>query len=68
MQPLDGSEVTDVRDTVTARRKLFDPNMDLRATDRVRFDGLVYEVEGEPQPWGSPPFGHVYALLVRVEG
>jgi hypothetical protein len=45
---------------------LFAPDhIDLLATDRVEWDGGMYEVDGEPQRWDFPPSSHVTALLRR---
>jgi hypothetical protein len=42
------------------------------ATDRLRFDGKVWEIEGEPGVWGPSPFtgnvGGVEIALTRVTG
>ena len=44
----------------------------VRATDRVRWDGRVWEIEGEPGVWGPSPFtgntAGVEVALTRVEG
>ncbi|MEV0608125.1 hypothetical protein AB0I61_17340 [Polymorphospora rubra] len=46
------------------------PTADLLASDRVRWMGDVYEVDGEVLPWRSPHGGvdHLYAELTRWEG
>ncbi len=46
------------------------PGADIKATDRIRWDGSVYEVEGEVLKWRSPLGGvdHLYVQLVRWEG
>jgi hypothetical protein len=44
----------------------------VHATDRLRFDGRVWEIEGEPGAWGPSPFtGNVAGVevaLIRVTG
>lgn len=59
------------RDALTRRWIVAAPvDADLRSTDRVRWDGAVYDIAGEVLRWRSP-FGtvdHLYAELVRVEG
>jgi hypothetical protein len=44
----------------------------VHATDRLRFDGKVWEIEGEPGAWGPSPFtgdvGGVEVALTRVTG
>lgn len=67
VQPLDGPEQTVGRDTVVPRWKLFAPaGTDLLASDRVRFNGDDYEVDGAPQVWDFEPLGHVVAFLRRA--
>jgi len=46
------------------------PTVDLRATDRVRWNNVEYLVDGEPMRWRSPNglVDNVYAHLFRVEG
>jgi hypothetical protein len=66
VQPVQGDEVTVGRDTVVSRWRLYAPDgTDLLASDRVRFEGDVYEVDGEVQRWDFPPLSHVTALLRR---
>lgn len=67
LQPLTGAEVTIGRDTVVPRWRLWAPaGTDLLASDRVRYDGVAYEVDGEPQRWDFPPLSHVEALLRKA--
>lgn len=71
MQPAGSAEDTDGRDTVNSRWTWFaPPGTDLRATDRVRWRGHMYEVDGDPQPWdddrGRPH--HLEVQLRRVTG
>lgn len=71
MQPAATTERLDDRDTVTADWAWFvPPGTDIRPTDHVRFRGLLYEVDGEPQPWddeaGRPH--HIEVQLRRVTG
>lgn len=67
VQPQIGLENTVGRDTVVPRWTLYAPDdADLLATDRVRFDGDDYEVDGEPQRWEFPPLAHLVALLQKV--
>lgn len=42
---------------------------DVQAGDRIRFDGNVYEINGEPKKWtGAFTRSHVQLNLVRWEG
>jgi hypothetical protein len=63
--------VLDDRDALTKRWALAaPPGTDIRSTDRIRWNGTDYAVEGDPLVWKSP-FGsvdHLYVQLVRVEG
>jgi hypothetical protein len=66
VQPVQGDEVTVGRDTVVSRWRFYAPDgTDILASDRVRFEGDVYEVDGEVQRWDFPPLSHVTALLRR---
>lgn len=75
--PIDGcsvqgqpsSEFTTDRDSVLIRKQLFAPvDTPLTASSRVRFDGALYDVDGEPQRerHGSPT-DHLFALLRRTQ-
>lgn len=67
VQPELGPEVTVGRDTIVPRWRLYAPDgTDLLGSDRVRFDGNTYEVDGEPQRWDFPPLSHIVALLQRA--
>ncbi|EPD63175.1 hypothetical protein [Streptomyces sp. HGB0020] len=71
MQPVQTSERTDDRDTVEASWTCFlPPDTDLRPTDQIRFRGLVYEVDGEPQPFDTRTgvTHHIEVRLRRVTG
>jgi hypothetical protein len=45
-------------------------HVDIRSTDRIRWSGIDFEIEGEVLPWDSPYGGasHLLIQLVRVEG
>lgn len=61
----------DDREALTRRWALAaPPTADILATDRIRWDGRLYEVEGEPLRWRSPlgTVDHLYVQLVLVEG
>lgn len=71
LQPERAAEYVLDREAVTTRWRLFAPEgTDLRATDRVEYAGVVYQVDGEPERWPSPTgrLAHVEALLRRTEG
>ncbi|MFF3928280.1 hypothetical protein [Streptomyces hirsutus] len=67
-----GNENTDARDTVITGLILYAPyGTDIRPTDRVRVDGQLYEVIGQPGSFRSPftgSTGPVAAALELVTG
>jgi hypothetical protein len=71
LAPLRGAEVLDNRDRRIIRRILrCPPHADVTATDRVEVKALVYEVDGEPEPWQSPSgaLAHLRVVLRLVKG
>lgn len=71
--PRDGTgaganEITDARDTVIVGLTLFAPHgTDIRATDRIRVDGDLYEVDGQAGSFRSPFTGSVGPVVVSLE-
>jgi hypothetical protein len=66
IQPISGSKYTLDREAIVARWRLFAPDgADLQATDRIRSDGLVYEIDGDVQAWEG---SHLESFLRRVIG
>lgn len=77
VSPRDGNtvgsnEITQARNTVITGLTLYAPaGTDLRATDRVRVRGVLYDVDGQPGWFGSPftgSAGPVVAVLEVVTG
>lgn len=71
MQPVSSAEQNDNRTQVVTRWRLAGPSgMGLTALSRVRFRGVLYEVDGDPGEYGS--FGglldHTEAFLKVVSG
>lgn len=70
--PAAGSEDTVDRDQITRRWLLFVPgaDTDLLATDRIRWRGQDFDVDGEVRRWQSATgnLGHLELDLMRVEG
>lgn len=71
--PRVSDESTQGRNTVfVGINMVLTPDTKLRATDRVRWDGRVWEVEGEPGKHGPFPWTGeevcVEVALTRVEG
>lgn len=66
------NEIVQGRDTVVAGLLLYAPSgTDIRATDRVRVAGVLYEVDGQPGVFRSPftgSLGPVVAALSLVTG
>jgi hypothetical protein len=70
-QPGASSELTDQRDTVITGMLVFMPSgTDVEPTDRVRWNGDLYAVEGEPDRWDDIRGNahHIEVQLRRVEG
>lgn len=64
-----GSELTFQQDTVEATMVLLAPlDTDIVATDRVRYDGVVWEVDGKPEKFTLTSLRHVAARLKVVTG
>lgn len=57
-------------DTVTVTARLFAPAaVDVVATDRVRYGGREYTIEGRPELHSTPVGAHHYEISLRdVEG
>lgn len=71
VQALDTAEQLGLRDAVTQRWRALAPvSADVTTKDRIRHAGRVYEVDGEIQPWPTPPgmLQHSELILKRVEG
>lgn len=64
-----GNEITGARDTVVIGYAAILPfGTDVKATDRFRYLGNVYEVDGEPGVWGpSPLTGNVAGVQVALK-
>ncbi|GHD70138.1 hypothetical protein GCM10010317_076800 [Streptomyces mirabilis] len=71
--PRDGTgaganEIIDARDTVIVGLTLYAPyGTDIRATDRVRVGGELYEVDGQPGSFRSPFTGSTGPVVVALE-
>lgn len=63
-----GTEIVQGRDTVITGLTLYAPaGTDLRATDRVRIAGVLYEVEGQPGSFRSPFTGGAGPVMAALE-
>lgn len=71
VQPNVNSETTGDRDQLTTAIRVWLPaGTDITATDRLRYDGGTYEIDGKPMPW-KPPRGrtaHIELVARQVEG
>ena len=71
--PRDGTgaganEIVDARDTVITGLTLWAPyGTDIRATDRIRVAGIVYEVDGQPGSFRSPFTGSTGPVVAALE-
>ena len=69
-QPRSTQEETGGRDVVTADAFLsMPPTADIRPTSRVQFEGVTYEVRGQPSLHHTPAGPHHYEVeLMQVRG
>ena len=69
-QPVSSSEQLNAADTVTVVARVFMPaSADPSATDRVRFEGRDYAIEGRPSLHHTPAGPHHYEIELRdIEG
>lgn len=71
VQPLSSVEVTDGRDqTVSTYRFFVDPGTAVTAQDRLEWNDLVLEADGEPAPWRGPipALDHIQVIGKVVAG
>lgn len=71
VQPGDMSEDLANRSNETARYSaLGPPGADVVAKDAIRYDGVLYQVDGGPQRWPSPTGGldHTFLRLIDHQG
>lgn len=69
VQPLQNPEITVDRDNVTTRWTAWVPfGIEVTAYDRVVWDGEVYEIDGDPQPWPFGSLSHLVLTLHRSHG
>jgi hypothetical protein len=70
VHPVVGEEVHDNRDAVVNRWKVFVDGGDITALDRVRYQGIVCDVDGDIQSWPGPipALTHLEFELERVQG
>lgn len=68
VQPLSATEdVVDQQRTDTRWRLWLGPTADLLATDRVEWDGQMYEIEGDVERWKQRgTLHHLKAILVKI--
>jgi hypothetical protein len=68
VQPAPSDEFTVDRDTFITRWQVFAPDTaDVRATDRIEWNGHTYDVDGDVLRWSYPPLSHVVINLRRSE-
>lgn len=65
--PTGSSEQTFQQDTVTSDYQvLMPPGTDVLPTDQIRWDGVVYDVDGEPGRYRNPFTGTDPGVLVTI--
>ncbi|TDD97641.1 phage head completion protein [Actinomadura rubrisoli] len=69
-QPVSTDEQLNAADTVTVVARVFmPPAADVKATDRIRFEGRDYAIEGRPELHHTPAGPHHYEVnLKEIEG
>jgi hypothetical protein len=66
VQPTSAPEFTQDRDAVLVRWVAWvPPDADVRASDRVMFNGATYDVDGEPMRWDFGALAHQVINLRR---
>lgn len=71
VRPAPASEDVVDRNAVTAAWQVHTNDLAVTALDRVAFDGLPYDIDGQPNVWRTIPGGrpgHAKFLLRRVDG
>jgi head-tail adaptor len=71
VRPAPASEDIVDRNTVTAVWQVHTNDQAITALNRIRHNGVVYEVDGRPLTWDKAPdgkTGHTKLLLRRVDG
>lgn len=70
LQPLSSTEDVVAQQRTESTHRWYGPaGADVRPTDRLRFDGFDYLVDGEPYRWrfGSTDH-HIEVLCIRIQG
>lgn len=66
VQPVQAPEFTQDRDSIATRWQVWVPiDADVQATDRVTWNGDVYDVDGEPLRWDFGVLAHQVIYLRR---
>lgn len=71
VQPADTSTTYDVREGVTVRARAYlPPGSDIKAGDRIDWNGYSFAIDGQPLPINSPTgrLLHIKAQLIDWEG
>lgn len=69
VQPGASDEDNANRSSVTVRYTVFAPlDADIQPGDALRWEGRLYQVDGEPQRWRQLGLAHQVVLLVDWEG
>lgn len=69
-QPLGSTEDVVAQQRTESTHKVFmPPDADVLPTDRIRYQGIDYQVDGQPEAWGrAGRTHHLEVLVFRVQG
>lgn len=68
VQPAPSAEFTVDRDTFITRHQVFAPaSADVRAGDRIAWQGETYDVDGDPLRWDFGALSHLVINLQRSD-
>lgn len=72
LQPSETTEIVEDRQvTISAFRLYAPPTADILATDRIEYQGTVYEVAAQPQKWPDPfvpdAIDHIEVALRQID-
>lgn len=69
VQRVEATEIADDREASVVMVRIFLPlGVDLLTTDRVKYEGVTYEVNGDLVPWRVGNRGYNQTMLTRVTG
>ena len=64
-----GGEYSTAREATSVLYTVWVPGLpDIKHTDRIRYAGRVFDIDGEPERWDFPPMAHTVIRLTATEG